>query len=450
METKKVGIGVKGAKQLWRTSKVLFALAVIVLPSMTAAAQTGGLGGRVANPDPDNPRSQSIFIYTLEHGETKNDQLLVMNKTEEEQTITLGSVDGVVTNSGDYTCRQEAEPVEDSGGWVKLEKTQLTLPAGGEEKVNFTVTVPENADVGEHNSCLTIFQTDQEKHDDENSSGVRLRMRQAIRMVITIPGDLRRELSIENFAITYGDGEQNYSFTTGNKGNVSADVDMRVRLTTFFDREAANVGGEYPIVPGESLTKEFTTNLRPMFGGWYEATPSIRYDKRLGAFGTQNEKAEYETITGTPQTMFFWPTTVGWAIIAAVILLIIVIIWRTSSRVRRFNRIRNSSRTYTVKKGDTLQGLAEQANVSWKDLAKLNELSAPFSLAEGQRILLPGADTAVEAPSQSMSTSTFSDDDTIPDDIIPERPARRVKHAAEHHKAPHKKPAATRKTNKKG
>lgn len=390
----KVRIGTKKIKQIYQRSVLVFALAILVLPAMTAAAQTGGLGGRVANPDPANPRSQSIFIYTLEHGDTKKDQLLVMNKTEEEQTITLGSVDGVVTNSGDYTCRQEAEPVEGSGGWVKLEKTQLTLPAGGEEKVNFTVTVPRNADVGEHNSCLTIFQTDQEADEDESASGVRIRMRQAIRMIITIPGDLKRELSIEKFAIERGDGTQNYSLTAANKGNVSADIDMKVRITSMFNKEVAVVGGEYPVVPGESLMKEFSTELKPLFGGWFEATPSLRYDKRLGAFGTQNKSAEYETLTGETQTMFFWPTTLGWVIIATVLLLLLLTLIFLIRRRRHYRALRKSSQSYTVQKGDTLQELAEKSNTSWKDLAKLNKLSAPYTLTAGQEIQLPAAKKA--------------------------------------------------------
>lgn len=397
---------IQTVQQVWRGAVLLFAIGVLTLPALVASAQsaTGGIGGRVTNPDPANPRSQSIFIYTLEHGETKKDQLLVMNQTEEEQTIVLGSVDGVVTNSGDYTCRQEAEPIEGSGGWVRLAKKELTLAPGAEEKVDFTVTVPEQADVGEHNSCLTI-QAAAAEDEDESTGGVRLRMRQAIRMIVTIPGDLHRELAIEKFGISLGAGTQNYSLTAANKGNVSADIDMKVRITSMFNEEVATVSGEYPLVPGESLTKEFTTELRPMFGGWFEATPSLRYDKRLGAFGTQNENAEYETLTGESQTMFFWPTTTGWAIIATVVILLLALIIFLIRRARHNAGLRRSAEEYTVKKGDTLQGLAEESNVSWKDIAKINKLTAPYTLVAGQRIKLPTAkkDAKTKAPAKATT-----------------------------------------------
>lgn len=383
-------------KQLGRRFALVFALAVLVFPAMTAAAQsTGGIGGRVANPDPNNPRSQSIFIYTLEHGDVKEDQLLVMNKTDEEQTITIGSVDGVVTNSGDYTCRQEAEPVEDSGGWVKLDKKELTLPAGGEELVKFTVTVPEKADVGEHNSCLTVFQTNQDPAEGEDTGGVHIRMRQAIRMVITIPGELKRDISIKSFSVKQNVNDQNYTLVAANMGNISADIDMRVAVASIFGKEVANVGGEYPVVPGESLSKEFTTELKPMFGGWYKATPSLRYDKRLGVFGTSSQQAEYETITGAPVDMFFWPTTLGWIIIAIVIILLLTIITLLVKRSRKRKHLKKSSHPYKVEKDDTLESLAQKSNVTWQELATLNKLKAPYTLKEGEEILLPGENHTV-------------------------------------------------------
>lgn len=341
----------------------------------------------MANPDPNNPRSNSIFIYTLEHGESKQDQILVLNPTDEEQTITLGSVDGVVTNTGDYTCRQAAEPVEGSGGWVRLSKTELVLPPGGEEKVDFTVSVPESADVGEHNSCLTIQALDEDA--EEVSAGVRLRTRQAIRMIITIPGDLRRELSIANFTVNTEGDEEIYTLTAANNGNVSADIDMRVRVSSIFGKEVANVGGEYPLVPGESLTKQFKTSVRPLFGGWYDATPSLRYDKRLGAFGTKSPGAEFETIVGEPIRIFFWPTTAGWILIGTAILAVLAFLWNMTGKVKRRRQLRSSAEPYRVQKDDTIQSLAKRSRISWQELAALNNIKAPYVLVAGQEIMLP-------------------------------------------------------------
>lgn len=379
-------------QKVWRLAVLLFITAVLLVPNGVSAESSGGIGLRVANPDPNNPRSKSIFIYTLERGESKQDQLLVVNPTDEEQIVTLGSVDGVVTNSGDYTCRQEVEPVTDSGAWVQFSTKKVTVPANGEKAVDFTIKVPANADVGEHNSCLTLPPI---KTPSDDGSGVRLQTRQAIRMSITIPGDLTRKLSIEKFdAHVDADGIQKYTLTAANKGNVSADIDMKVRLVSLFNKEVASAHGEYPIVPNENLTRQLATAYQPLFGGWYTATPTIRYDKRLGAFGTQNSQATYETITGDPQTILLLPTQLGWLIIALVALLLAGMLWYVSSRKRTQYKLKQNARTYTVKSGDTLQKLAVRSQVGWKDLARLNKLRAPYSLEEGQKILLPGAGDA--------------------------------------------------------
>lgn len=375
---------ITGMKRALWTAVMIGVVAFLAAPQ-SASAQAGGIGGRVATPDPANPRSQSIFLYTLKNGATKKDQLRVVNQTGQTKTIMLGSVDGVVTSTGSYTCRQAAEPVKDSGAWVTLAQKKVTVPAGGEKLVDFTVTVPKQADVGEHNSCLTL---QAEEAPSEAQSGVRLRMRQAIRMVVTVPGVLNRQLSIEQFDVTNGGGEQKYIFAAANKGNVSADVDMQIRLTSLFGQEAMTTGGEYPVIPNETLRQEFVTRYRPLFGGWYYVTPSIRYDTRLGVFGTQ-QAAQYETKTGDRVLLFFWPTMTGWLLLIGGIVIVVGVLWLLLGKRKKRRALQQSARIYTVHEGDTLQNLARRLQVGWKDIARLNKLRPPYTIEVGQTLRLP-------------------------------------------------------------
>ena len=360
---------------------------LLILPAF-AQSSSGGIGGRTTNIDPENPRTQSIFIYTMKHDEQTRDAILVANHTDEEKTILLSSVDGVVTNTGAYTCKQESEPVIGMGGWLKLDKDEVTLPAGGEEKVGFTVTVPANADVGEHNGCIAM-QVDQAPA--EATGGVRLHMRQAVRTVLTIPGELKRDLTISQFEVNKDNaGFPGYLMSVKNVGNVSADVDMRVRVKNSFGNEVFVTGGEYPVIPNETLTQNFNSGFRPMFGGWLTAEPSIRYDKRLGIFGTQDQSAEFETKQGEVVKFFLWPTMLGWTIIAtALIGVILLVSWVIVSR-NKDRELRKNLAKYTVKAGDTIESLARAKGRSWQDVAKINNLKAPYALSEGQEIILPG------------------------------------------------------------
>lgn len=372
------------------------ALLVVIITILSVAglaplaSASGGIGGRVASPDPDNPRTNSIFVYSMKHGQTKTDQLTVINSTEKKQTIAIGSVDGTVTNTGAYTCRQNAEPVNDSGGWVKLSKNKVTLEAGDRVNVDFTVTVPQKADVGEHNSCLTL-QSDAE--DTSDGAGLHLRMRQAVRMAITIPGDLHRELSIDQFTAGKTNGLPVYSLTVANKGNVSADVNMQVSLKNMFGHEVDQVSGEYPVLPGESLSQSLTSDYRPMFGGLYSAHPSISYDKRLGIYGTQNTSGQdLETKTGDKVMVLLAPTVAGWLTIIGLICGIAAAIWIFVTNQRHKRQIRSNLKNYTVKSGDSLQTLADKSDVSWRDIARINKISAPYTLQAGDQIKLPSQD----------------------------------------------------------
>ena len=377
---KKIFIGVS-------TGLVLGISLLLTLPAL-AQTPSGGIGGRTTTVDPDNPRTQSIFIYTLNHGEQTRDAILVANHTTEEKTILLSSVDGVVTNTGAYTCKQESEPVVGMGGWLKLDKDKVTLPAGGEEEIGFTVTVPANADVGEHNGCIAM-QADQAP--TEATGGVRVHMRQAIRTVLTIPGELKRDLTISQFEVKTDKTKfPEYLMSVKNTGNVSADVDMRVRVKNSFGNEVFVTGGEYPVIPNETLTQNFNSGFRPMFGGWLTAEPSIRYDKRLGIFGTQDQSAEFETKQGEVVKFFLWPTMLGWTIIAtALIGVILLVSWVIVSR-NKDRELRKNLAKYTVKAGDTIESLARAKGRSWQDVAKINNLKAPYALSEGQEIILPG------------------------------------------------------------
>jgi LysM repeat protein len=47
------------------------------------------------------------------------------------------------------------------------------------------------------------------------------------------------------------------------------------------------------------------------------------------------------------------------------------------------------STTHTVKSGDTVNSLAKANKVSWKKIAKLNNLKAPYSLKPGSKLKIP-------------------------------------------------------------
>ena len=359
---------------------ILFAL-LMVIP--VGAIAVGGIGGRPANPDPDNPRTQSIFIMTLDKGETGTDEVLVVNNSGEEQTIYLYAVDGIVTNTGSYTCEQESDAKTDLGKWITLSKSEVTLADSKNTRVPFTVTMPRTADVGEHNGCIVFETKDTSETATANESGgVSVKTRQAIRVVATVPGALNRDIVLEDFAVAEAHSKPVYNVSLSNVGNVSADVEVTVRVTSLFKNEIYTNGGGYPVLPDTQLDLSFAQEDTPMFGGLYAAEATIQYAADVTELGT--EGGDMITKSGEQKLVFIPPTLLGGTILFVLTLAIAFVATKYVRKQLHHKRVTSKGDTHIVKKGDTIQSIAEQHSMSWKHVATVNKIKAPYVLEEGQ------------------------------------------------------------------
>ena len=361
---------------------------VLMGSAPAGASPTGGIGGRPARPDPDNPRTESIFIHTMKQGVIADDAALVVNDSDSERTVELYAVDGVVTNTGAFTCRQKAEPVVGSGGWIKLSVNELTLAPNSKVEVPFTITTPDNADVGEHNACLVFA----DKNEEAQASGnLRIHTRQAVRAVTTIPGDLHREIKMTNFVANAKKRQLQFTVSLKNKGNVSADVDTKIQLISLFGGVKYVNGGTYPVLANEKLDLNYTendTNKAPFWGGWYKAVTDVRYNTDAKSLGFDPALDQVEKIS-LSKTIFIAPsaTAIGaLMLVVAICLFVAVYLWRDQLQLRK--RKQNWI-AYEVVKGDTLESLAKEHNISWGVIARTNKLSPPYSLEVGKEIKLP-------------------------------------------------------------
>lgn len=370
---------------------VLLTLGVLSLTANVSALSAGGIGGRPANPDPNNPRTQSIFIFTANKGDTKRDVILVANNSDKKQTIELYAVDGIVTNTGSFTCSQESEAKQGVGAWISVDKSVITLDAGKTEEVGFSLVMPATANVGEHNGCI-VFQVAED--EGEVAGNVRIRTRQAIRVVATVPGNLQRSVEIKNFVTGIKDGKQTYTLNLKNTGNVSADVDAKVYLKSLFGTVAYENGGGYPVLADRQLDLTFVDESPLFFGGWYHASAEVMYDERAGTFGTGDSSHLVKKATN-PQLIFIAPTLAGVLVILLTLGIIGgVITWLLVKRYRKRDALK-TWHSYTIVRGDSIQSVANKYGISWKKLASINGITAPYVLEEGHAIRVPKQGKAV-------------------------------------------------------
>jgi hypothetical protein len=284
----------------------------LFFPLTAHAIEYGGIGGKPAYPRADNPRSESIFIHTLEPGTIQEEGVVVINNSASQRTLTVYAADSTPSSGGGFACKQLSEPKTSVGAWITLEKSEVVLGPNTNEIVPFTISVPQNADVGEHNGCILIQEV---KPETKDTKGMSLAFRTGIRVAVTIPGAIIKKLDIVGFSVSKNKNGIILTPKVKNSGNVSVDANTSIVTHSVLGanifRQEGQKGGKYLVLRGD--TSEWNFELKkPFWGGWYRSDLSVEYD---------NDK---ELIRLAGSSLFFsWPTPKGLAIEIAIPLFLI-------------------------------------------------------------------------------------------------------------------------------
>ncbi len=366
---------------------LLALLSAVLLVQPVAAVEYGGIGGVPANPRKDNERSKSIFIYTLKQSAQKNDAIKLVNNTDSTHTLAVYPVDAVLASGGAFTCAQRADQPSDVGSWISLSSTTVTLAANETKTVPFTITVPNKADVGEHNGCIAIEDKTATAPQQEQS-GVVLGFRSAIRVAITIPGNIVKSLALSTVGIEHlQNGNVLVKPAATNKGNVSLDTDLTTYLRPVLGVSSTTKNGSYPVLPSSTASWNFEIES-PFWGGWYRADVAATYNNDPTA-GIGSKDTSSRTVSKQSSVFFVAPQPLALVIELAVILLLLLLLWALLRRAKHRSHVRRHWQTYTVVDGDNINKIATKTDVGWKKIAKANKLKAPYHLEPGQTLKIP-------------------------------------------------------------
>ncbi|MGH7196877.1 MAG: LysM peptidoglycan-binding domain-containing protein [Candidatus Saccharimonadales bacterium] len=358
----------------------------LLMAAPAHAIESFGVGALPANPRPDNPRTSSIFVHEIGPGESVQDAVRVINNTQEEKTLSVYAVDSELSSDGAFACAQAVEEKKSVGSWIKLAKQEVVLKPSTSETIDFTITAPKNASVGEHNGCIAVQDL---KKNEATPNGIVLSFRSALRVAVTVPGDVRANLTLKELGIQQREKQLIASPVLHNDGNVSLDTDVKVRLRNVFGMQLAEAGGTFPILPG--ATSKFNLELeRPFWGGWYQISGNVTYERLQSG---QKKAGQAQTL-GVPATwQFVVPHPVALAVevgLAAASLLAASVLVLVKRRKRQLKLL---SVSYAVKPGETLEQIAARYNIPWRRLAKLNQLKAPYTLRPNQILHVPHSET---------------------------------------------------------
>ena len=373
--------------------KVILLSLLFWFSSQALAIGFDGISGYPANPDPKDERTKSWFIYTLDPGVSKEDVLVVTNSTNEAQTISLTAVDSMLDNMGGFSLAKETDPQKEIGSWVTLKTSQVTLEAGKDTQVPFTITIPLGTSPGEYSGGIVIQKV---KGNTDQQEGFTINTRVGIRIYAMVPGELIRKIMLDPIKLETLSDEQQYrlAVTLKNEGNVS--VETGIKLTTTQDlwvKKRTYISEKnVQVQKGTSTTSYFTVPMSDI--------GALNFTVEASYFDGEKQR----TITAVPlSTMNIpWLAILGGAFITGFLIGIIFLIGKHRKKQKK---TRPAGKTfYTIEKGDTPQKIARKTSFPWKKIAQINGLSDLLKLTPGDTLELPNDEK--EAPLASFSSKS--------------------------------------------
>lgn len=274
------------------------------------------------------------FTYALEPGVSIDDSVEIFNFTDEPQRFDLYGADLITTPDGAFApAARDADP-RDSGAWITPERLNVEVEPRQSLVVPFTVTVPEGTTPGDHPGAIAV----EKRIAPSSGSGVAIHPRLALRVLLTVPGEIDIGTEFGALRASREDGGVRFTLPVRNTGNVtftaSGTVAVETRSLNGTDRIELTLEprGLYAVPGGEATLQAL-----------WEDPPWL---------GRARANAEVEVLVGdrdpvlhTTETVTVW--IVPWATIAlalAALLLTSALTYLTRERRRTWLRHRREER----------------------------------------------------------------------------------------------------------
>ena len=310
------------------------------VPSVLAI-EYEALGGRPAYPKEDIPHGTTWFMYNLAPSEAKEDGVEVMNLYKDSWDALIYAADTTKSSAGGFALKQFGEPNQDVGTWVRFypdeppeffknifekkekkiivlcamsredlekekqagQKNKITISNGefGElEKwcqgvdsiqkkleakeriiIPFIIRIPADIDVGEHTGGILIQKVNPDVKEQTGGSAIKLTTRVGVRIYETVPGEVVKKITLEDFKIVKNFKEFDFSswlgkdvkpqeylvqLTMKNEGNVSIDHENIVHVKDLlFKKKNEDTSRKLQILKKDKFISNYSW-FNPRFG----------------------------------------------------------------------------------------------------------------------------------------------------------------------------------------
>ncbi|MFT7837874.1 DUF916 domain-containing protein [Saccharothrix sp. BKS2] len=307
-----------------------FAAVAALLPVLPAAAQPADRQTwSVAPASASGPDGRARFDHVVEPGMRYDDHLAVRNLGERDLTLDLYAGDAVNTGTGgfDLLARDEASAVV--GDWVTLSSPQVVVPARDTVVVPFSVTVPADAEPGDHVGGLVAALT------SGGNTPVEVERRVGSRLYVRVAGPITASVRVDSVTPTYrgtpnpaGTGEVDVTCTIVNEGNLRLALRPSAAVSGPFGLGERSTTGEVlpELLPGNAVTLTLT-----VAGVWPLGPLDVRVRAEPVASAAQSLGGAVEPATADASV---W--AVPWTALGALALFLgtVIALWRVRRKIR--------------------------------------------------------------------------------------------------------------------
>ncbi|HET6354779.1 WxL protein peptidoglycan domain-containing protein [Streptomyces sp.] len=242
-------------------------LYVIVLPVLAmllygqGTARAADNGNWSVYPAASQLGGRPYFYLSADPGTTLTDQVTVTNKTAAPLTFRLYAADAYNTErDGGFAVHTRGEKQRGVGAWAKPQRERITVPANSSVTVPYTLTVPDDAEPGDHPGALVAL--DERIGAATGSVAVGIQQAVGARVYLRVGGPTVAALSVEDVRFTHdqplvpGTGESSalISYTLYNRGNVTLNPKVALKAEGLFGRDL--LSRDLKKIPSELLPRQ--------------------------------------------------------------------------------------------------------------------------------------------------------------------------------------------------
>jgi hypothetical protein len=243
----------------------------------------------VAPADAQGKDGRHWFELELDPGQTVTEHLAVKNLSSHAVTFGLAAADGYFNKNGRYGMLADPAQSVDAGLWVKVQPA-VEVAAGETVIVPFTVTVPANAEPGDHPAGIAASASTGATSGGGSGMGVTSRV--GVRVLTRVTGEVRPSLEIQNTKASYRmswsplePGELVASFDLVNTGNIRLDVTGLVKAGSGEAVWPADDDQAIELLPGG--TRHLETTVSHVWP-WFYVTATVQADPQAVVVASDN------------------------------------------------------------------------------------------------------------------------------------------------------------------